>query len=80
MIIVHGTDTIEETSYFLHLVIQSSKPVVLTLRDAPRHLLDSDGPQKPVRRSRRGDYGRLQRLSWYSARYTARWMYARSSY
>lgn len=30
VVIVHGTDTLEETAFFLHSVIQSDKPVVLT--------------------------------------------------
>jgi L-asparaginase len=28
--ITHGTDTLEETSYFLDLVVKSDKPVVMT--------------------------------------------------
>src|SRR5678809_1092149 len=29
IVITHGTDTLEETSYFLNLVVKSAKPVVL---------------------------------------------------
>src|SRR5262245_22827749 len=30
IVITHGTDTIEETGYFLNLVVKTKKPVVLT--------------------------------------------------
>ena len=36
IVITHGTDTLEETSYFLHLVVKSDKPVVLIGLDAAR--------------------------------------------
>lgn len=45
LVITHGTDTIEETSYFLHLVLQSPKPVVLTCAMRPATSLSPDGPQ-----------------------------------
>lgn len=45
LIIVHGTDTIEETSYFLHTVIQSSKPIVHTCAMRPATSSAPDGPQ-----------------------------------
>ena len=42
--ITHGTDTIEETSYFLHLVVNSDKPVVLTGSMRPSTAMSADGP------------------------------------
>jgi len=42
--ITHGTDTIEETSYFLNLVIKSDKPVVLTGSMRPSTAMSADGP------------------------------------
>lgn len=44
VVITHGTDTIEETSYFLNLVIKSPKPVVLTASMRPSTALSADGP------------------------------------
>ena len=29
VVITHGTDTLEETSYFLDLIVKSDKPVVM---------------------------------------------------
>jgi len=40
----HGTDTIEETGYFLNLVVKSKKPVVLTASMRPSTALSADGP------------------------------------
>jgi L-asparaginase len=42
--ITHGTDTLEETSYFLHLVTRSDKPVVLTGSMRPSTAMSADGP------------------------------------
>lgn len=42
--ITHGTDTLEETSYFLHLVTKSDKPVVLTGSMRPSTAMSADGP------------------------------------
>lgn len=42
--ITHGTDTLEETSYFLHLVVTSDKPVVMTGSMRPSTAMSADGP------------------------------------
>src|SRR5215203_6472651 len=44
IVITHGTDTIEETAYFLNLVVKSQKPVVLTAAMRPSTALSADGP------------------------------------
>ena len=42
--ITHGTDTMEETAYFLNLVLKTEKPVVLTGSMRPSNSLSADGP------------------------------------
>jgi L-asparaginase len=44
VVITHGTDTIEETAYFLNLVVKSKKPIVLTAAMRPSTALSADGP------------------------------------
>ena len=45
IVITHGTDTLEETAYFLHRVLGPAKPVVLTAAMRPATALMADGPQ-----------------------------------
>lgn len=44
IVITHGTDTLEETAYFLDLVIKSKKPVVLVGSMRAATSLSADGP------------------------------------
>lgn len=42
-VITHGTDTLEETAYFLNLAVKTQKPVVLTGSMRPSTSLSADG-------------------------------------
>ena len=44
VVITHGTDTMEETSYFLSLVIPSTKPIVMVGSMRPATAPSADGP------------------------------------
>jgi L-asparaginase len=44
VLITHGTDTLEETSYFVSLVTKSNKPVVMVGSMRPATAISADGP------------------------------------
>lgn len=44
IVITHGTDVLEETAYFLDLVIRTDKPIVLVGSMRPGTALSADGP------------------------------------
>lgn len=43
-VITHGTDILDETSYFLNLVIKTDKPVIITGSMRPATAISADGP------------------------------------
>ncbi len=44
IVITHGTDTLEETAFFLHLTVKSDKPVVVVGAMLPATAFSADGP------------------------------------
>jgi L-asparaginase len=45
VVITHGTDTLEETAYFLHLGAPRTKPIVMVGSMRPGTAVSADGPQ-----------------------------------
>ncbi len=45
VIITHGTDTLEETAYFLDLTIDDPRPIILTAAQRDASESDTDGPR-----------------------------------
>lgn len=43
-VITHGTDTLEETAYFLNLTVHTDKPIVITGSMRPSTAISADGP------------------------------------
>lgn len=43
IVVTHGTDTLEETAYFLNLVVRTSKPIVVVGSMRPGTALSADG-------------------------------------
>jgi L-asparaginase len=44
MVITHGTDTLEETAFFLNLTVKTDKPVVMVGSMRPSTAVSADGP------------------------------------
>jgi L-asparaginase len=45
IVVTHGTDTLEETAYFLDLTVMSEKPVVVVGAQRAPTMYDTDGPR-----------------------------------
>ena len=62
IVITHGTDTMEDTAFFLNLTVKTDKPVVMVGSMRPSTAVSADGPLNldnavgwpPIRRPRGG--------------------------
>ncbi len=48
IVVTHGTDTLEETAYFLNLVVKSYKPVIVVGAMRPATAISPDGPMNLI--------------------------------
>lgn len=44
VVVTHGTDTLEETCFFLYLTVKTEKPIVCTAAQRPATAISADGP------------------------------------
>src|SRR5204862_1478333 len=44
VVVTHGTDTLEDTAFFLNLTVKSDKPVVIVGSMRPSTAISADGP------------------------------------
>lgn len=44
VVITHGTDTLEETCFFLQVTVQTEKPIICTAAQRPATAISADGP------------------------------------
>jgi L-asparaginase len=44
IVVTHGTSTLEETAYFLHLTVRHDRPIVLVGAQRPSTAISADGP------------------------------------
>lgn len=48
IVVTHGTNTLEETAYFLHLTLPTNKPIIMTGAQRPYTAFSTDGPNNLI--------------------------------
>lgn len=48
VVVTHGTNTLEETAYFLHLTLPVTKPIIITGAQRPYTAFSTDGPNNLI--------------------------------